>query len=813
MKTVLHIALIAIGLNLAHVHAQEPQQPAPKPPPLKIESVRVGFNPYDPVGRPHYKAGMWTPVYVKMVAGEKPIVGNLILETIDNDDVGTTTTMPVALDAGERRIFIAYVRPGNISAEIKVSVETADRTFNVTPAGGSSLELHMQLFLTLGARMADMQTTLQKMTNQPRQADDDMRSTAPRFAGFEGDASLLPDQWLGYHGVDLIFLSTDRKEFLEALLRQGETSRLRALAQWVRRGGHLVVPVNWLNQGETSRLLQHHVWQPPIPAPIPEDAGDVKANAPTQIHFVDISVGNRPFNDPQNKGFLLAQLQLPNTPAPDWHVHATTGAKHGHRPVIVRMPYGMGSITLLAFSLEQPPFSLWDGRVELLKGLISQIAPRAPQLQPHEMVGGGFGRGEQRSDLTSEIYNQLDNFDVKVVPFGWVALFILLYILVVGPLDYLLLKYVFQRLEWTWITFPTVVLAVSVAAYFTAYAIKGKDLKVNQVDVVTFDLRTQLDDKKTPKKAYAYGQSFFTLLSPRIQNYTIGMEPNPAFWGQSSKTPLSADMVSWFGRSQQEWNGMGRRGSQSFFRKPYSYVLDESGAPAGLKGVPIPVWTTKSFMALWEAPLPALPFQIDLTYNQSPNLSHKISGKMQNNLAVDLEDVWVFYLDRAYRAKNLPGKKAGEVEVKLEPFHGKDAPAWGETPDDIDNTGRPSPEKGTYRPTREIKQMLFFGIYENSMEKIRNHALRAADQSWRLRPEPSDKGTADTSLREAVVYARVKFRSGAGDTLADDTTHPLPVRLWLGDVPGQGKTRPSMSGTLNQDTYIRVIVPIRPAGK
>src|SRR4029077_18634492 len=97
------------------------------------------------------------------------------------------------------------------------------------------------------------------------------------------------------------------------------------------------------------------------------------------------------------------------------------------------------------------------------------------------------------SDVSTALHRDLDRFDVAVISFGWVALFILLYILVVGPLDYLILKRVFKRLEWTWITFPTGVLIVSAIAYFTAYAVKGNDLKINKIDLVDLDMRSDLD--------------------------------------------------------------------------------------------------------------------------------------------------------------------------------------------------------------------------------------------------------------------------------------------------------------------------------
>ena len=67
------------------------------------------------------------------------------------------------------------------------------------------------------------------------------------------------------------------------------------------------------------------------------------------------------------------------------------------------------------------------------------------------------------------------------------AFFIFLYILLIGPGDYFFLKKVLKRMELTWITFPTIVVTVSLLAYYAAYLFKGNDLLVNQVDVVDVD--------------------------------------------------------------------------------------------------------------------------------------------------------------------------------------------------------------------------------------------------------------------------------------------------------------------------------------
>src|SRR5207245_2911466 len=141
------------------------------------------------------------------------------------------------------------------------------------------------------------------------------------------------------------------------------------------------------------------------------------------------------------------------------------------------------------------------------KRLLDEAAvPLPPQQTDPRIARNPYG-DPQNYDLASQLQMNLEDFeDVPVISFGWVALFILLYILVVGPLDYFFLKKVVKRLELTWITFPTVVITISVAAYFTAYWLKGNDQKVNKVDVVDIDLHTQ----------QLYGNSWFTVFSPRI---------------------------------------------------------------------------------------------------------------------------------------------------------------------------------------------------------------------------------------------------------------------------------------------------------
>jgi hypothetical protein len=357
---------------------------------------------------------------------------------------------------------------------------------------------------------------------------------------------------------------------------------------------------------------------------------------------------------------------------------------------------------------------------------------------------------------------------------------------------------VFKRLELTWITFPAVVLAISLIAYFTAYSIKGRDLKINKVDLVDFDLRSDLGEGGRPRSARAYGTTWFTVLSPRIQNYTIGVEPvlPRLLDGGAGESP--AAMVTWLGRPEVGGMGAsGRRQSQGLFTRTYQY---EPGA-RGLKDVPIPVWTTKSFTAAWQAGLKKLPFEVRLQYDPDGHLS----GTIKSNLPADLQDVALIYGEKWHR---LPNCQAGGQPLKIDLVRerGMDMGNWSQQRDPQQHF---DPEDmlptGPYDPGSVVKDLLFheaggtFALYNN-------HAQRRLDASWRL----PDSWRGKEVIQGAILVGRLGRARGAAEALTAENDPRLPTHLWLGALPGGEQTRPPLSGTMVQDTYVRVFLPVSP---
>src|SRR5207244_2394343 len=109
-------------------------------------------------------------------------------------------------------------------------------------------QLNQVLYVAVGDRLVGFRRALaNEHKNRPQagaggEEDDDpfSRDTGSRRLAAIDDVRQLPTRWFAYEGVDLLFLTTGNREFVTALLNDQE-NRKEALAEWVRRGGRLIV--------------------------------------------------------------------------------------------------------------------------------------------------------------------------------------------------------------------------------------------------------------------------------------------------------------------------------------------------------------------------------------------------------------------------------------------------------------------------------------------------------------------------------------------------------------------------------------------
>jgi len=786
-----------------------------------IESVHVGLpagSGAQESGR--VRPGTWAPVYLKLKAGKEGNPRNafkVLLRGTDAEDTLYAYPVPVpALAANQDHLAIGYLRPGTTSNEIKIFLQTNDgktlQTFagSVRDSGKESVAPTALLVLAAGSRLPSLKEALNaagpRQPNQPAglaaqppgvrlppglqpkmplgpggapqaplaplnpaenpepdNVNDREDEGGRRFAFIER-VNQLPDEWFGYEAADVVVLTTGHDRFIKDLL-EDQTNRCTALLEWVRRGGRLILSVG-RNHQDVAELLDKKL-------PLLDCAvkGVVRAERLSNLQtWVQ--------GDGALANVEIAELQ----PGPQTHVlvRETVGAKE--RPVLVQGSCGLGRVLFVGFDLDQPPFTEWNeprrrafwGRLleEMLKRPLKEF--RGPDVNLEQA---------QSADLVTGLHRGLETFDVPVFHFGWVTLFILIYILIVGPLDYFVLKKLFKRLELTWITFPTLVLLVSVAAYALAYWTKGKEVRFNKIDLVEIDLHTP----------QAYGTTWFSVFSPRPEKYTLGLEPVQPGWvaaPPADKPAGPGTMVATL-TAGEHYLPLGGPG---LFPQPYTYAEDA----AGLDNVPVRVWAARTFVASWRAPLgdpPGIEAELDLSRAQ-PRLPR---GKITNHLPVELQSISLFYHDEWHSFGNLGPGEGRRIDNLFEGNRqGQEKAKWFNEP--------PQLIAPSVSSQYLFKRVLFHA--EAPLERD-NTGLRQLDQSWRLRPQVEfpAQGAGVHYRPEIILVARTAPVTGPAEAVSQDSSSP--TRLWSSSLPGSVPRRPDLPGVLTQETYVRVYIPVK----
>lgn len=595
-----------------------------------ITELRVGFS-----GR--YKVGYWTAAEVEVTAGSEPFAGEVVVVAPDNDGIATRIRFPLAGDvqlaAGQRARIPVYFKQGQLGGEISIELrDTSDlrRTRTFRPGAAGSLAGVMpssaRLLLDIGPQSTSGQA--------------DKRSTLTQLADF----TAIPAEWYGLEGVDAIVLNTSDPRIVEQL--KAGASQLAALKLWVRMGGRLIV-----SAGRNAPELFA------AGGPLADIApGTFQALVPLRQGTVIEAFAET--SDPLAPGatFELYVAQLTGVRG---QIDLSAGSGPRDLPLVVRTPHGFGEIVFVAFDLDQTPIAGWKARPELLARLLGA---------PVQTAGGGADNDQVLGavttlgflDLAGQLRGALDQFPgVPLVPFWLVALLIAAYIACIGPVDYYLVRHLLKRPESTWVTFSLTVLLFAGGAAALAYSLKGRDLRVNQLDIVDVDLES----------GFSRRTSFANVFSPEIATYDLAFEPRTASTPPSSASASSpqGNLLAWFGLTGTGFGGMdaaagagGGIGAASANLPLFSVGYDFNRGLDGLSGVPIAVWSSKSFVGrAWGEATGTIEAQL--------TDDGRLTGTVRNALPVTLTNCVLLYDKWAYVIRDFPAGRELDVALDIDP--------------------------------------------------------------------------------------------------------------------------------------------------
>ncbi len=577
----------------------------------ELIGLRVGLG-----GR--YKVGLWTPVALTIRGGSTPMRCTLEVTVPDGDGAPsrfvTSAERPIEIRPDRETIAYVFVRFGRIESRLTAELLSDGRPvarcrFEAADHAGPNrflpaIAADRELFLSVGSDPMGVEEAV---------AGRDQGADAEPVVVCLGSVAQLPTQWYGYEGFDAVVFSTSRPEIFAALT----PAQVEALDRWIRMGGKLLLCAG----SAADRALA-------VAAPLARFAPGKfqKMAALQQAAALEAYCGSSvPVPLDSNSGELpIAGLS---------QVSGVVEVRDADLPLVVRTPRGMGQIAFFAADLDREPLRHWTSRAALVRRLLALADVAAEESGP-----GGAVMHYGFHDVAGQLRKALNQFPgVEMTPFWFIVLLAGGYVLLIGPIDYFFLRKVAGRMTLTWVSFPLVVVGVSLAAYILAARLKGDQIRVSQAEMIDVDVSS----------GEARGTAWMAVFSPQPERLDL----TPQITLPDGRTARGAQvLLAWLGLPGNGLGGMSHGGGPSpLGAEEYRF----SAALDRMLAVPIQNGSTKSLTVRWFAPC-----KTDVAAELVAE-EQFLSGSITNHLSTGLSRCMLAYGTWAYDLATLaPGETA-----------------------------------------------------------------------------------------------------------------------------------------------------------
>lgn len=438
-------------------------------------------------------------------------------------------------------------------------------------------------------------------------------------------AELLPGDPISLEGLNALYLNSERAPELKV-------DQAAALLTWIHGGGHLILGVE--QPGDVNAT-------PWLRSLLPMDFQDsVTLRAGPEFYTwlrqspdgARPAVGNPPRNRPRGQRSAVAGVdpyaelvEEPEFGQTDFLV--ATGALRDGRvlvssqqtPLIVTARRGRGSVTVLTFSPEREPFRSGKNREWFWAKLLG--VPATWFGTEHLNFYGGWS-------VDGVFGAMIDSRQVRKLPVHWLLLLLVVYLLVIGPVDQYCLKKARKQML-TWVTFPGYVLLFSLLIYYIGYKLRAGETEWNELHIV--------DLLPHGERTEWRGRTYASVYSPVNARYKLaGEQPvatlRPEFMGAAAG---------------------GQEGSRA------EVWQRDRGFDAEIF---VPVWTSQLYESDW-AQSGRSPVSATLV---PEGRNWRVS--IRNQLSQELRQVRLALQDRLFEVGNVPA--GGSTNVVLDPLRG-----------------------------------------------------------------------------------------------------------------------------------------------
>lgn len=586
------------------------------------------------------RVGCWIPIHIE--AAGFPSGANVKVLVVASDARGDQcedTVASVKADASGNISVASVFMTGRLDGAISIRLmgenenlffehvvrcrSLTDFSIPTTPAKSGAVQSELQLlqcgpvtFATIGVPDA-----LASLANELAGGESTSDTLAVMSVESTDDLPLMRQ---GLDSVDFLYL-VDGYDLSE--------QQRQAVEEWVTTGGHLLVSCG----GKLPQLLESPVgqWLQPV------------------FGIEAAPMFSQDLSGLQNFVTGSSQLQTYRKPVPVMKLRseqAWSVVDSINGPLMQRVSYGAGMISVIAVDLNQKPVSQWLSLPQLYEMLIFGY-------QLDTSAGQTSRTGRISSSGVSDLATQLATVSDAVPSANrwstWsVMLLMVVFLLVIGPLDYLFVVRIVKKPQLTWLTFPALIIASCLLAV-SWVGHRESSVVIRQTHLV--------DVAQPGARQTVRVRSWNSISAADSGNISVGARLSPiAASDKGGAMPDPKMSVSWHGRPEDVYGGLYREGGVALGRQLSHRSDGSDGTEAGFSSVPMLSDGSQAFLA--EAMIDASASKLVESDLRVPS-SGLLEGEFTHHFASPIKDWSVVFRNRVYR----PSPDAGADNLTIEP--------------------------------------------------------------------------------------------------------------------------------------------------